>query len=69
MCEKRNIGLIIILILFVSQPVLAAPGDTLRSIPSPFRCPQGLAYDGQYLWNVDRNSDMIYQVNPDNSSD
>ncbi len=57
-----------ILIVFITQPVSATPGDTLSSIPAPFRCPQGLTYDGQYLWNADRHSDMIYRVNPENGS-
>jgi len=50
----------------MSGALSAAPGDTLRSFPTPFDCPQGLAYDGRYLWNVDRKSDMIYSLDPKN---
>jgi len=63
MRRERNIGLVVLIVLFLSQSLLAVPGDTLKSIPAPFRCPQGLTFDGQYLWNADRNSDMIYQIN------
>lgn len=52
--------------LILSQAVAAAPGDTVKSFSSPFRCPQGLTFDGTYLWNVDRRTDMIYKIDPEN---
>jgi transglutaminase-like putative cysteine protease/sugar lactone lactonase YvrE len=53
------------LVAFVALPVLwATPGDTLRSFPTPGNCPTGLAYDGQYLWLVDRLSDSLYAISP-----
>ena len=53
---------IVLLLTVLSGSVLAAPGDTVRSIASPYRCPQGLAFDGKQLWCVDRRSDQIYAV-------
>jgi len=29
---------------------------------SPSKYPRGLAYDGQYLWNVDYQADSLYQI-------
>lgn len=40
----------------------AAPGDTIQTIPAPACCPQGLTFDGNHLWNVDRKTDMIYKI-------
>lgn len=68
MRKMLNMGIMVIIVLFLSQSLLAVPGDTLKSIPAPFRCPQGLTYDGQYLWNADRNSDKIYRINPADGS-
>lgn len=68
MRRMYNIGLVFLLVLFISQSVLAVPGDTVKSFPSPYSCPQGLAYDGEYLWNVDRKSDMIYKIDPKDGS-
>lgn len=53
---------VLVSVLF-PQTVLALTGDTLKSFPSPFSCSQGLTFDGKYLWNVDRKSDMIYKLN------
>lgn len=57
-------GLLIFIMSFGPQAVLATPGDTLQSIASPFDCPQGLTFDGKYLWNADRKSDMLYKIDP-----
>jgi sugar lactone lactonase YvrE len=51
-------------ILLTAATAFAAVGDTLGSIPAPFICPQGMAYDGAYLWVADRLSDRMYRVNP-----
>jgi len=56
-------GIVIFAIFAICNTVLSAPGDTLRSIPAPFKCPQGLTFDGEYLWNADRNSDLMYKIN------
>ncbi len=61
--NKSAIG-VILAILILAGSVLATPGDTVRTIPAPYRCPQGLAFDGKQLWCVDRRSDQIYAVNP-----
>jgi len=48
---------------FVSSG-LAVTGDIEKSFPSPGFCPTGLAFDGKYLWNCDRKTDMIYKIDP-----
>ncbi len=55
---------VILTIQILAGSILATPGDTVRSIASPYRCPQGLAFDGKQLWCVDRRSDQIYAVDP-----
>jgi transglutaminase-like putative cysteine protease len=40
-------------------------GDVEKQFPSPGSCPTGLAFDGKYLWNCDRKTDMIYKINPE----
>ena len=44
---------------------LAVTGDVQTSFPSPGSCPTGLTFDGKYLWNCDRKTDMIYKINPE----
>ncbi len=61
-------GLFLLTILLLSHAIQAAPGDTLKALPSPMTCPQGLTFDGKYLWNVDRMSDMMYQIDPKDGS-
>lgn len=63
MRSMRNAGLVFVLIF--SQLCLATPGDTIKSLATPACCPQGLTFDGKYLWNIDRMSDMIYKIDPD----
>jgi len=60
----RLLLLTTVAIIMVFSSVWADPGDTLMSIPTPGECPQGLTFDGEYLWNIDRKSDMIYRVDP-----
>ncbi|MBN1212594.1 MAG: transglutaminase [candidate division Zixibacteria bacterium] len=58
-------SLLVIFTLVGSAPVLlAVTGDTVSSIPCPYNYPQGLSFDGEYLWNVDRKTDMIYKIDP-----
>ena len=61
---NRSVTAILVTILTFAGSVLATPGDTVRSIPAPYRCSQGLAFDGKQLWCVDRLTDQIYAVNP-----
>jgi len=37
--------------------------DTLYSFPTPGTWPAGLAWDGQYFWNCDADSQMIFKIN------
>ena len=55
-------------VVSLTPAALAVPGDTVTSIPAPFRCPQGLAFDGAHLWISDRSTDLIYQVDPGDGS-
>ncbi len=61
---NRSVTTVILIILTLTGSVLATLGDTIRTIPSPYRCSQGLTFDGKQLWCVDRRSDQIYEVNP-----
>jgi len=54
----------LLLVLLMASSALAAPGDTVMTIPTPYNCPQGLTFDGEYLWNADRKSDQIYKIDP-----
>jgi DNA-binding beta-propeller fold protein YncE len=64
----KHARFILFVVIFIAFPqaVLALTGDVVKSFPSPFSCPQGLAFDGKYLWNVDRKTDMIYKIDTDN---
>jgi len=42
----------------------AVTGDVEKSFSSPGFCPTGLTFDGKYLWNCDRKTDMIYKIDP-----
>jgi transglutaminase-like putative cysteine protease len=66
MARTVRAGWVILFILTLSPAVSAVPGDTVGSIPSPACCPLGLAWDGHYLWNVDRKTDLIYRIDPAN---
>jgi transglutaminase-like putative cysteine protease len=49
----------------LTSPVFAVTGDVEKSFPSPASCPTGLTFDGKYLWNCDRKTDMLYKINPE----
>ena len=66
MRDKCACVLMAVILIGLAQAVGAVPGDTVKSIAAPHSCPQGMAYDGKYLWVVDRHSDMIYKVDPSN---
>jgi len=51
-------------LLVFAAAVSAVTGDTVKSVPIPALCPQGLTFDGQFLWNTDRKTDMIYMLKP-----
>ncbi|HUV31868.1 MAG TPA: transglutaminase domain-containing protein [Acidobacteriota bacterium] len=57
-------GCMLLCALLFGQVGFAAPGDTVQTFPVPLSCPQGLCFDGTYLWNADRKSDMIYKITP-----
>ena len=65
MHTARMIILIAVLSMLTTGILSAAPGDTLKSLPTPACCSQGLTFDGQHLWVVDRMTDMIYQIDAD----
>ncbi|MDD3732877.1 MAG: hypothetical protein PHU88_10940 [candidate division Zixibacteria bacterium] len=56
-------------LMILSVPCLkAVTGDTVFSIPAPAKHPQGLTFDGTFFWNVDRKTDMVYKVKPDDGT-
>ncbi|HEX9916650.1 MAG TPA: transglutaminase domain-containing protein [candidate division Zixibacteria bacterium] len=65
--QDKIILLAVALFIIFPQTVLAVGGVAI-AFPSPSPCPQGLAYDGAYLWLVDRKTDMIYKINPKDES-
>jgi transglutaminase-like putative cysteine protease len=54
------------IIMSLVPSVSAVTGDVEKSFPSPASCPTGLTFDGKYLWNCDRKTDMIYKIDPSN---
>jgi hypothetical protein len=61
-------GLACLFAIMISTGASATPGDTITSIAAPMSCPQGLTFDGKYLWNVDRMTDMMYRIDPKGGS-
>ncbi len=55
---------IIPLLLVLAAPLLlhAATGDVIRTIAAPSPCVTGVAAAGDYLWVVDRKTDLIYKI-------
>ncbi|MDP1602443.1 MAG: hypothetical protein Q8M03_04175, partial [Legionella sp.] len=51
-------------VLLLSAGARAATGDALRSFPSSFPSPDGLMWDGAYLWATDCESTRIDKVDP-----
>jgi hypothetical protein len=37
-------------------------GDVVLAMPSPSKFPRGLAFDGEFLWNVDYQTDSLYRI-------
>jgi transglutaminase-like putative cysteine protease len=52
------------MVLGLSSSLFAVTGDVEKSFASPGFCPTGLTFDGKYLWNCDRKTDMIYKIDP-----
>ncbi len=54
--------LFVFLVAASASPAFAVTGDVEKSFASPGSCPTGLTFDGKYLWNCDRKTDMIYKI-------
>jgi len=52
------------IMLNLASSVFAVTGDVETSFASPGSCPTGLTFDGKYLWNCDRKTDVIYKIDP-----
>jgi len=48
----------------LSGAVVGHPGDVVLTIASPGPSPQGLAWDGEYLWVADDSTNTIYKLDP-----
>jgi len=59
---------VLVLIVMVHSPAYSSDYDIIRSFPSPGPSPQGLAWDGEFLWNSDNSTDTIYKLNPSDGS-
>jgi len=65
MISKEKTVCVIIFLLFTINNCLATDGDVTKSLSSPGRFPMGLTYDGKYLWIADRQTDLLYQLDPE----
>lgn len=63
-----RVELHVLLLTFFSQILinssLAKIGDVKSSFPAPGNFSTGLTYDGKNLWLVDRQTDVIYKIDP-----
>ena len=55
---------VLIICLIIIPNLQAGIGDTHNSLACPGNFPTGLTFDGQYLWNADRQTDSLYQIDP-----
>jgi len=66
--KSRNIVLTYLLFnVFVSNPVISQitlESHVIASFPTPGSSPQGLAWDGEYIWMSDDSTDTIYKLDP-----
>ncbi|MBN2053546.1 glutaminyl-peptide cyclotransferase [bacterium] len=62
----RREMIVLVVVLSATLPVRcrAALGDVVQSFPSPGSWPEGLAWDGCYLWNADGYGCAIYVLEP-----
>lgn len=74
---KARLSVLVSLLLIAGIAVASVPtqastepqsGTVIASFPSPGPSPTGLAWDGQYLWNADEDTDIIYELNPSTGS-
>ncbi len=63
-----SVCLITLLSFLTAGGAFATTGDTLKSVAAPNVCPQGLTFDGEQLWCLDRKSDMIYRIHPESGN-
>lgn len=61
---KKTLDVLLIL-LMVSAATAAEPGPGPRTIALPSRSATGLTFDGTAFWSVDRETDKVYRVDPD----
>ncbi len=54
------LSLFLVLCLTLAQPLEAQ--EVISSFPAPAVEPRGLAWDGEYLWCADANTDSVYQL-------
>ncbi|MCP4633434.1 MAG: lactonase family protein [candidate division Zixibacteria bacterium] len=63
--KPKSIIITVAIFLFsFSNNGLTKPGEVILQFSSPGPCPQGLAWDGEYLWVADDSTDTIYKLNP-----
>ena len=60
----KKILMILAITIFCTGQLQADVGDVIRSFQTPDDFPTGLTYDGKYLWNTDRKTDMLYKIDP-----
>jgi transglutaminase-like putative cysteine protease len=60
----KKILMILVIAAFCVARVQADVGDVITSFAAPGDFPTGLTYDGKYLWNTDRKTDMLYKIDP-----
>ncbi len=64
MFMKRTV--LFLLALVYSLSLTAYPGKVVKMLSTPGNFSTGLTFDGKYLWLADRQTDLLYQINPDN---
>ena len=62
------IYLILPISLFLTSLVLADSTIVILSFPAPAPSPQGLAWDGNFLWVADDSTDTLYKIEPEDGS-
>ena len=57
-------SIVIIILSIITANLRAGIGDTQSAFACPGHFPTGLTFDGKYLWNADRQTDSLYQIDP-----
>jgi len=52
------------LFLCFFSPIHAQMGNVVQFFPSPGNQPTGLTWDGEFLWNADIGTNLIYKIDP-----